>query len=113
MKARLPEEYTSKGVNNMIKQAQKMQEDMAVMQDELKSREYSAAAGGGMASATVNGDHELLALDIKPDIVDADDTEMMAEIIIAAVNAANQKAREDSDSEMEKITGGMALPGLG
>lgn len=99
------------GVNmNMIKQAQKMQQDMLKMQQELQEKEYQAAAGGGVVSAVVNGKHELKALTIDPEAVDPDDVEMLQDMIVAAVNEAMRSADNDAASTMQKLTGGMGLP---
>ena len=99
------------GMNmNMLKQAQKMQQDMLKMQQELQEKEYQAAAGGGVVSATVNGKHELKALTIDPEAVDSDDVEMLQDMIVAAVNEAMRSADNDAASTMQKLTGGMGLP---
>ena len=99
------------GMNmNMIKQAQKMQQDMMKMQQELQEKEYTAAAGGGVVTATVNGKHELKALTIDPEAVDPDDVEMLQDMIVAAVNEAMRSADNDAASTMQKLTGGMGLP---
>ncbi len=112
MKARLPQGYGSGGGNmqSMMKQAQKMQEDMTAMQAELEQRTYEATAGGGMVSATVDGTHLVKAIQIKPEACDPDDTEMLADLVTAAVNEAIRKAVADSEQEMNRITGGMKLP---
>ena len=100
------------GMNmNMIKQAQKMQQDMLKMQQELQEKEYSATAGGGVVSATVNGAHELKALTIDPEAVDPEDVEMLQDMIVAAVNEAMRSADSDASGSMQKLTGG--LGGLG
>ena len=99
------------GMNmNMIKQAQKMQQDMLKMQQELQEKEYQAAAGGGVVSATVNGKHELKNLVIDPEAVDPDDVEMLQDMIVAAVNEAMRAADSDAAATMQKLTGGMGLP---
>ena len=99
------------GVNmNMLKQAQKMQQDMMRLQQELQEKEYQAAAGGGVVSATVNGKHELKALVIDPEAVDPDDVEMLQDMIVAAVNEAMRAADSDAASTMQSITGGLGLP---
>ena len=99
------------GMNmNMIKQAQKMQQDMLRMQQELQEKEYEAKAGGGMVIATVNGKHELKALVIDPEAVDPDDVEMLQDMIVAAVNEAMRAADADAANTMSKLTGGMGLP---
>ena len=98
------------GMNmNMIKQAQKMQQDMLRMQQELQEKEYQAASGGGMVTATVNGKHELKNLVIDPEAVDPDDVEMLQDMIVAAVNEAMRAAEADAASSMKSITGGMGL----
>ena len=98
------------GMNmNMLKQAQKMQQDMMRLQQELQEKEYQAAAGGGVVSATVNGKHELKALVIDPEAVDPDDVEMLQDMIVAAVNEAMRMAEEATNSEVSKLTGGMGL----
>ena len=99
------------GMNmNMLKQAQKMQQDMMKMQQELQEKEYQAAAGGGVVSATVNGKHELKNLVIDPEAVDPEDVEMLQDMVIAAVNEAIRNAMDDMSASMGKITGGMNLP---
>ena len=99
------------GMNmNMIKQAQKMQQDMMKMQQELQEKEYEAKSGGGMVCATVNGKHELKNLVIDPEAVDPDDVEMLQDMIAAAVNEGLRAAAADSAAQMQKLTGGMGLP---
>ena len=99
------------GINmNMIKQAQKMQQDMQKMQAELETKEYTAQAGGGVVSATVSGKHELRSITINPEAVDPDDVEMLQDLIVAAVNEAMRTASADAASAMGQITGGLGLP---
>ena len=99
------------GINmNMIKQAQKMQENMQKMQAELEAKEYSAQAGGGVVSATVTGKRELVSLTIDPEAVDPEDVEMLQDMIVAAVNAAIRSAETDMADNMRQITGGLNLP---
>ena len=99
------------GINmNMIKQAQKMQQDMQKMQAELEEKEYTASAGGGVVSATVSGKRELKILTIDPDVVDPDDVEMLQDMIVAAVNEAIRSAESDAANSMQRLTGGMGLP---
>ena len=99
------------GINmNMIKQAQKMQQDMQRMQAELEQKEYTAQAGGGVVSATVTGRHELKSVTIDPEAVDPDDVEMLQDLIVAAVNEALRKAADDAASQMSRLTGGLGLP---
>jgi len=101
------------GMNmNMIKQAQKMQQDMLKMQEELAEKTYTAAAGGGAVEATVNGKNKVIAINIDPEVVDPEDTEMLQDLILAAINEAMREAEEASAAEMKKITGGMSIPGL-
>ena len=97
----------------MMKQAQKMQQEMLRIQEELENKTYSSASGGGMVTATVSGKHQLLGLEIKPEAVDPDDVEMLQDMIIAAVNEAMRKAEEASAQSMSKLTGGLGnLGGL-
>lgn len=99
------------GINmNMIKKAQKMQEDMQKMQEELENATYSAAAGGGVVTATVSGKREVTALEIDPEAVDPEDVEMLQDLIIAAVNEALRSAENAAAEGMQKITGGLNLP---
>lgn len=97
-------------MNNMIRQAQKMQQDMMKAQEELESKTYEAAAGGGVVSAAVSGKKELLSVTIDPEAVDPDDVEMLQDLIVAAVNEALRKASEDAASQMSRLTGGLNLP---
>ena len=99
------------GMNmNMIKQAQKMQQEMLRMQQEMEVKEYQATAGGGVVTAIVSGKRELKSLTINPEAVDPDDVEMLQDMIVAAVNQAIRAAEEDASSSMQKLTGGMNLP---
>jgi len=101
------------GMNmNMIKQAQKMQQDMLKMQEELEVKQYEAAAGGGVVKAVVNGKHEVLSITIKPEAVDPDDIEMLEDLVAAAVNATVKQVDETAEAEMGKLTGGLNIPGL-
>lgn len=114
MKARLPKGVGGGPGNmqSMIKQAQKMQDQMTQLQAELDEREYTATAGGGAVSATVSGKREVVRLEIKPEVVDPEDVEMLSDLITAAVNEALRQAVETSEAEMNKITGGLNIPGL-
>ena len=96
----------------MMKQAQKMQQEMLRMQQEQETKTYTAKAGGGMVVATVNGKHELVNLEINPEAVDPDDVEMLQDMIIAAVNEAMRSADADAAANMSRLTGGMNLGGL-
>ena len=96
----------------MIRQAQKMQEDMAAKQEELDAREYEIKAGGGVVTVTINGKKEVLSIDIAPELVDPDDIETLSDILVAGVNEAIKRVEETNSREIEKITGSMAMPGL-
>ena len=99
------------GMNmNMIRQAQKMQQDLLRMQQEMEEKEYEAAAGGGVVTAVVTGKRELKSLTIDPEAVDPDDVEMLQDMVVAAVNQALRAAEEEASSSMQKLTGGMSLP---
>ena len=98
------------GMNmNMMKQAQKMQQDLLKMQQELESRTYTATSGGGMVTAEVTGKHELKSLTIEPDAVDPEDVEMLQDMVIAAVNEAMRKAEASASESMAKVTGALNL----
>ena len=98
------------GMNmNMMKQVQKMQQDMAKMQEELANKTYTAAAGGGVVSAEVNGQHEVVSITIDPEAVDPDDVEMLQDMVAADVNEAMRAAEADAANSMKGITGGLGL----
>ena len=96
----------------MMKQAQKMQQELLRMQEEQENKVYTATAGGGMVSASVNGKHEVVELKINPEAVDPDDVEMLQDMILAAVNEAMRSADTDAANNMSRLTGGMNLGGL-
>ena len=96
----------------MMKQAQKMQQELLRMQEEQETKTYTASAGGGMVSATVNGKHEVVAISINPEAVDPDDVEMLQDMVIAAVNEAMRTADAEAAQNMSRLTGGMNLGGL-
>lgn len=115
MKARLPAEYQNKGaanMNQMIKQAQKMQDDIAEVQAKLDETEFTASAGGGMIELVMTGGKVLKSVKLNPDCIDRDNPEDLEDIIIAGVNAVLKKVEEESAKEMEKVTGGLNMPGL-
>ncbi len=114
MKARLPKGMGGgpQNMNSMIRQAQKMQEDIATLQAELEEREYDISAGGGVVNVKINGKREVLSIDIDPEIVDPDDIETLSDILVAAVNEAIKKVDSTSEEEMSKITGQMNIPGM-
>ena len=96
----------------MLQQAQKMQEDMQNLQEELDGREYDISAGGGAVSIKISGKKQILALDIAPEIVDPDDIETLSDILIAAVNEAIKRVDDTNTAEMSKITGALGMPGM-
>ncbi len=101
-----------KNMGNLMKQAQKVQQQMMKLQEELNAREVSAQAGGGMVEAVVNGKGELLRLRIEKEVVNPDDAEMLTDLIVAAVGEAQRRAQEMVQGEMGKLTGGLNLPGM-
>lgn len=102
----------SHNFGNIMKQAKKLQEEMASLQKELETKTVEASAGGGMVAVVVNGRHEIVSLRIEREVVNADDTEMLQDLIVAAVNEGIRKSQEMASAEMAKITGGLAIPGL-
>ena len=96
----------------MARQAQKLQQQMAKMQEELEAKEFEASAGGGVVTAKVNGKHELLEIKIKPEAVEPEDVEMLEDMVKGAVNEAMRIASETTEREMGKLTGGLNIPGL-
>ena len=114
MKVRLPQ-GAGGGPSNMqamIKQAQKMQEDMAAKQEELEAREYEVSAGCGVVNIKINGKKEILSVKLSPEIVDPDDIETLEDLVVAAVNEAIKKVESTAASEMQAITGSMGIPGI-
>ena len=114
MRANLPKGMGGgpQNMNAMIRQAQKMQEDMEALQEELDAREYDISAGGGVVGVKINGKKEILSIDIKPEIVDPDDIETLSDILVAAVNEAIKRVEDTNSEEMSKITGNAGIPGL-
>ena len=114
MKVRLPQGMGGgpSNMQSMLKQAQKMQEDMAEKQAELEAREYDEAAGGGVVNIKINGKKEILSVKLAEEIVDPDDIETLEDLIVAGVNEAIKKVEADASSEMSKITGSMSIPGM-
>ena len=112
MKVRIPQQGGMGNMSEMIKKAQKMQEDMAAKQAELEEREYEVSAGGGAVTVKINGQKEVLSIDIQPEIVDPDDIETLSDILVAAVNEAIKRVETTNSEEMGKITKGMNMPGL-
>ncbi|WP_207641006.1 YbaB/EbfC family nucleoid-associated protein [Desulfofalx alkaliphila] len=99
-------------MNKMMKQVQKMQQDMAKMQEELATRTVESTAGGGVVKVVANGRQELISIELKPEVVDPDDIEMLQDLILAATNDALRKSQDMVSAEMSKITGGLKVPGL-
>lgn len=99
-------------MNNILKQAQKMQENMQKMQEELESKELETSVGGGAVTVKVNGKKEVLDITIKPEVVDPDDIEMLQDLVLSAVNQALKSVDDMQANQMSKLTGGMNIPGL-
>ncbi len=116
MKVRLPKNSGMGGMGGnmqeMLKQAQKMQEDMASLQAELEEREYEISAGGGMVTVKINGKKQILSMDIRPEVVDPDDIETLSDVVVAAVNEAIRRVEDTASEEMSKLTGPMGLGGM-
>ena len=113
MKARIPQNMQqSQNMNQMIRQAQKMQEDMTAFQEEFATREFKAAVGGGAVEITMNGAREVLGVHINPEVIDPEDSEMLEDLIASAVNEVLKNIEDASNDGMQKITGGMNMPGL-
>jgi DNA-binding YbaB/EbfC family protein len=102
-----------KGFGNMMKEAQKLQEKMLAMQEEIAKRKVEATAGGGMVTVEVNGKQEILSIKIDPEVINKDDAQMLEDLVLAACNEALRKSRELVQQELGKLTGGMKIPGLG
>lgn len=99
-------------MNKIMKQAQKMQREMAQKQEALSQMTFEASSGGGMVTAKVNGKQELLELKIEPDVVDKSDVAMLQDLVIAAVNEAHRRAQDEIQKEMSSLMGGMSMPGM-
>ena len=102
-----------KGFGNIMKEAQKLQQQMAAMQEEIGKRKVTATAGGGMVTVEVNGKQEILSIKIDPEVVSKDDVQMLEDLVLAACNEALRKSRELVQQELGKLTGGLKIPGLG
>ena len=100
------------GINSMVRQAQKMQAQVSKVQQEVGAMKIEASSGGGVVTAVVNGNQELLEIKIDPEVVDPKDVEMLQDLVIGAVNQAMKTASDIMDKEIEKITGGLSIPGL-
>ena len=114
MKARLPQGYGGgpSNMQGMLKQAQKMQERMTELQEELDAKEYDFTVGGGMLTIHMNGKKEILGIEIKPEVVDPDDIEMLQDLIVAGVNEAVSSIEKTNAEEMSKVTGNISIPGM-
>ena len=112
MKVRIPNSGGPGNMNQMLKQAQKMQADMAALQEDLERREYTAVSGGGLVEVTVDGKHFIKSVKIKPEAIDPEDSEMLEDLITVAVNEAISNAIKTSETEMGAITSGLNMPGL-
>lgn len=99
-------------MNNLMKQAQKLQKQMEDAQKELETKEFEASVGGGAVTVTVTGKKVLTKVSIKPEVVDEDDVEMLEDLVLAAVNEALKKAEDETNSSMGKLTGGLNIPGM-
>ncbi|MDR0880808.1 MAG: YbaB/EbfC family nucleoid-associated protein [Clostridioides sp.] len=99
-------------MGQLMKQAQKMQENMQKAQEELESKELETSVGGGAVTVKINGKKEILDISIKPEVVDPDDIEMLQDLIITAVNQAIKSVEDLQSNQMSKLTGGMNIPGL-
>ena len=114
MKSRVPKQFQGGGqdMNSMIHQARKMQDQITALQEDIEQRTFTASAGGGMVNVTVTGKKTLQSVELKPEVVDPSDIEMLQDLIISAVNEAINSVEETTEAEMTKITGGVSLPGL-
>ncbi len=102
-----------KGFGNMMKEAQRLQQQMLALQEEIGKRKVDATAGGGMVTVEANGKQELLSIKIDPEVINKDDAQMLEDLVLAACNEALRKSRELVQQELGKLTGGMKIPGLG
>ena len=112
MKARLPKGYGRPDPNAMMRQVQKMQDDIRAKQEELEAKEYTGTASGEMVTVSMTGKHEITAVKIKPEAVDPEDIEMLEDLVAAAINATGTQGDETAEAERGKLTGGLNIPGL-
>lgn len=114
MKARLPKQNMggAQNMNAMIRQAQKMQDEITTLQEDIENREFSATSGGGAVSVVVTGKKTVKSLTINKEVVDPEDVEMLQDLVISAINEAVNQVESTTETEMSKITGGVSLPGL-
>ncbi|MBK1813498.1 YbaB/EbfC family nucleoid-associated protein [Clostridium sp. YIM B02505] len=111
-KGGFPGGFGGGNMNNLMKQAQKLQKDMEDMQKDLENKEFEASVGGGAVVVKVNGKKEIKSINIKPEVVDPDDVEMLEDLVLSAVNEALRKAEDETANKMGKLTGGLNMPGL-
>ena len=112
MRARVPKQGGAQDMNAMIRPAQKMQDKITELQEDIEAREFSAAVGGGAVEVVVTGKKNIKSLTIKPEVVDPEDIEMLQDLVISAVNEAIANVEKVTEEEMTKVTGGVSLPGL-
>lgn len=114
MKARLPQGMGGgpQNMQSMLRQAQKMQENIESKRAELEEKEYVVTSGGGMVEITVKGNHEIQSIGLNPEVVDPEDVEMLEDMLVAAFNEAMRQIDEEAERELEKVTGGLNIPGL-
>lgn len=114
MKARLPKEYqnSTPNMNAMVKKAQKMQEDIALVQEQLEQKEFTKQVGGGALELVMTGAKQLKSVTLKPEVVDPEDIEMLQDLIISGVNEILKEVDDYGAAEMEKVTGGVSFPGF-
>lgn len=112
MKARMPQGMGGGNMNNMLRQAQQMQENIQKKQAELEEREYVTSAGGGVIEVTIDGKHQVKAIGINPEVVDPEEVDMLEDLLMAAINEGMRKVDETTETEMAQITGGLNIPGF-
>ena len=113
MKSRVPKNMGgAQNMNSMIRQAQKMQDEITELQNDIEARDFSATSGGGQVEVVVTGAKNIKSLTIKPEVVDPEDIEMLQDLVISSINEAMANVEKTTEEEMNKITGGVSLPGL-
>ena len=112
MIARIPKQGGAEDMNAMIRQAQKMQDKITELQEDIEARDFTASVGGGAVEVVVTGKKNIKSLTIKPEVVDPEDIEMLQDLVISAVNEAIANVEKVTEEEMTKVTGGVSLPGL-
>ena len=112
MRARIPKQGGAQDMNAMIRQAQKMQDKITELQEDIEARDFTASVGGGAVEVVVTGKKNIKSLTIKPEVVDPEDVDMLQDLVISAVNEAIANVEKVTEEEMTKVTGGVSLPGL-